>query len=654
MRARLGWIGRHGPAIFGVVLLFGALYVVQKEFRGLKVADVRAAMEGLPQRGLLLGAMYTTLAYLVLMIYDRLGSIYAGHKVSWARSFLASFCAYSLAHNLGFAAVSGAAVRYRLYSAWGLKPVEIAKVVGFCSLTYGLGGMILGGFVLLLEPEVVPFFGAAMPAWSLQLIALPLWGIVATYITLSRFIRRIRLFGNEIELPGITMAFGQVALATVDVAVTAAIFYAVLPENPELTFVRFVGIYLAAYTAGITANVPGGIGVFDGAILLGLQPFLPVPEIIGGLLMFRVYYYVVPLFVSGALFAGFELSQRRGVLRRLNPLGNASRPLEVPVLGSLVVLVGAVLVFLGAVPIRDTIMLQWAGREAALASHFAASVIGSLLLVMAFGLFRRLGIAWVGALPLLLAGAGIAWLRGEGWWIWGGVLLVAAMLAAMRGAFYRDARLLREPMSAETLLPLLAVVACGITLAFIGYGGRVAHISWWAMLHAADTPLALRVGVVVPVVLLLVALVRLLRPAPLTAAPWDAATRQRLTLLRARTPAVADGAMFGERGLAGFGFLRCEGTWLALGEPGGERQDAISAIWRFRDLCERAGVDPAFWNVGPEFLQVYADIGMTAVPMAPEDGAPRWLACRAERDLGRLRGLLPPELQDSLLLPDAA
>jgi len=72
----------------------------------------------------------TVLAYLVLAIYDKLGSIYAGRPVSWPKSFLASFCGYSLAHNLGFAAVSGAAVRYRLYSAWGLTPLEIAKVVG--------------------------------------------------------------------------------------------------------------------------------------------------------------------------------------------------------------------------------------------------------------------------------------------------------------------------------------------------------------------------------------------------------------------------------------------------------------------------------------------------------------------------------------------
>ena len=103
------------------------------------------------------------LSYVVLTIYDRLGTIYAGHKVSYGRVAFASFCAYALSHNLGFAAVSGAAVRYRLYAHWGLTPLQIAKTVAFCSLTFALGGMVLGGAILFLEPRSIPFFGEHLP-----------------------------------------------------------------------------------------------------------------------------------------------------------------------------------------------------------------------------------------------------------------------------------------------------------------------------------------------------------------------------------------------------------------------------------------------------------------------------------------------------------
>ncbi len=640
MSDMLGWLRRHGATVFGLVLLVGALYVVQKEFRGLSVAEIREAMGKLTPGALWMAGGLTVVAYLVLAAYDKLGSAYAGRPVSWPKSLLASFCGYSLAHNLGFAAVSGAAVRYRLYSAWGLTPLEIAKVVGFTSLTFGLGGMALGGLVLMFEPEVVPYFGSTLPHWALQALALPLWGIVATYVVLSRFKRHVRIFKYEIDLPSPRMALMQTALATVDVAVTAAIFYSLLPQAEGLTFLRFVGIYLASYAVGIAASVPGGLGVFDGAVLLGLQPYMPAPEVVGALLVFRLYYYIIPLFIAGGLFVSFELGQRRAVLQRLSAFGRGTDALEVPAIASLVALAGALLVFLGALPTKGTILEEWAGHIAALASHFAASVVGSLLLVMAYGLLRRLTIAWGFTLFLLANGAFIAWLRGEAWWLWGAFLLLGVLVAALRQAFYRDSRLAREPLSPQALVPLLAVAASGLTLALIAYGGRVADESWWTVAISPLAPDSLRFTVGLTGVLLLFAMVRLLRPARFRPMAWEPGVRSRLAALGALAPAEADGAVFGEGERAGFAFLKRDGVWLALGDPAGDRRDAISAIWRFRDLCERAGVDPAFWRVGPELLRVYGDIGLVAVPLGE---GPRYLALRAERDLARLRELLPRE-----------
>ena len=646
MATRLAWLRRHGPTVFGLTLLVGALYVVQREFRGLSLADIQEAMAAIPASALWIAAGWTVLAYLVLAVYDKLGSVYAGHPVSWARSLFASFCGYSLAHNLGFAAVSGAAVRYRLYSAWGLTPIQIAKVVGFTSLTFGLGGLALGGLVLVAEPEVLPWFGENVPRWALQLLAIPIWGALLGYILLSRFVRHIRVFGHEVELPGLRMALVQTLLATVDVAVTGAIFYALLPPAEGLSYVRFIGIYLAAYAAGILAHVPGGLGVFDGAILLGLQPYLSAPEVIGALLVFRLYYYIIPLFIAGTLFASFELGQRRAALRRLTAFAQGAAPLEVPAIASLVALAGALLIFLGSLPVRGSVLEEWAGYTTAIASHFAASVVGTLLLLMAYGLMRRLTLAWWATLLLLLNGAAIVWLRGEAWWLWGIFLLLVVLLGSLRNAFYRDARLTREPRSGAGLVPRAAVAVCGITLALVSYGGKVSDRSWWGVVLSPLAPDSLRFTVALTGVLLLVGVVRLLRPARIVALPWTAEARARLRALGALAPSHADGAVFGERERAGVAFLRREGVWLALGDPAGEARDRVSAIWRFRDLCEQAGVDPAFWRVGPELQRVYADIGLTLMPIGhTEGGVPLFLALRAERDLDRLKELLPSALQ---------
>ena len=108
-------------------------------------------------------------------------------------------------------------------------------------------------------------------------------------MVLARFVPHIRLFGHQIDLPGFRIALAQVALATTDVAVTAMIFFALLPPAEGLGFLHFLGIYIAAYMAGLAANVPGGIGVFDGAILFALAGFMPTPAIVGALLLFRLW-----------------------------------------------------------------------------------------------------------------------------------------------------------------------------------------------------------------------------------------------------------------------------------------------------------------------------------------------------------------------------
>ena len=138
---------------------------MQREFRHLRLKDIGAALEAIPVQALVFSFIWTVLSYFVLTFYDRLGTIYAGHKVSYGRVAFASFCAYSLSHNLGFAAVSGAAVRYRLYAHWGLTPLQIGKTVAFCSLTFGLGGMVLGGAILFVraasDPVLRPAYAAA-------------------------------------------------------------------------------------------------------------------------------------------------------------------------------------------------------------------------------------------------------------------------------------------------------------------------------------------------------------------------------------------------------------------------------------------------------------------------------------------------------------
>jgi uncharacterized membrane protein YbhN (UPF0104 family) len=656
------WL-RQLPALLGVVLLIGAIYVVQHEFRHLRLRDIGAALHAIPPHSLALSFGWTVLSYFVLTFYDRLGTIYAGHKVSYGRVAFASFCAYALSHNLGFAAVSGAAVRFRLYAHWGLTPTQIAKTVAFCSLTFGLGGMVLGGTLLLIEPRALPFFGERLPRAALYAAGALLWAIVIGYVTFARVLRRIRVFGQVIDLPGVRMAVLQVLLATVDVAITATIFYQLLPVAPHLTWMIFLGVYVASYTAGLLTNLPGGIGVFDTAMLLGLAPYVDAPRVVGAIVVFRLCYYVIPLFLAGSLFAGNEILlrgglmwQRAGTLPAVQALARWSEP-DFAVASSTgsVALCGVLLLCLGVLaPQTD---FSWLDPDiaglASQAGQFVPSLIGAGLVVMAIGLSHRVNLAWGLTLLLLVAGAAFTATQDDRLWVAGVLVVTAVLVAPFRSCFYRHASLFSGPLEGSTALSLVALAICLVALALSRpYTHGLANNAWWAVILSRQMPNSLRLEVALAVVLGLTAIWRLLRPGRVRWLPWNATTRVRLAAWGVIPPRQADGLVMGEAERAGIPFRRCGGVLLGLGDPSGEETDRISAIWRLRDLAKQEGLDPAFWRAGPGLLKVYGDLGLTALPLGrdglplPESPhetpeAPHYLVCVAERDLGTLLSLLP-------------
>jgi len=656
------WL-RQLPTLLGIVLLIGAIYVVQREFRHLRLRDIDAALHAIPPRALMFSAGWTILSYAVLTLYDRLGTIYAGHKVAYARVAFASFCAYALSHNLGFNAVSGAAVRFRLYAHWGLTPTQIAKTVAFCSLTFGLGGMVLGGAILFLEPSTMPWFGAHLPPAIMYGAGALLWAIVAAYITFAKLQRRLRLFGQLVDLPGMRMAVLQVLLATADVAITATIFYQLLPHATHLRWTAFLGIYVASYTAGLAANIPGGIGVFDTAMLLGLAPYLDAPRIVGAILIFRLYYYVIPLFLAGSLFAGNEILVRGGTVwqRAGNApagpaIGRWSEPdFAVATSTSSVALCGVVLLCLGVLAPQPD--FSWMDPDvaglASQAGQFVPSLIGAGLVVVAIGLSHRVNLAWGLTLLLLVAGAAFTATQGDRLWVSGLLLLTAVLVLPFRGCFYRHARLLSGPMESTTALSLVVLAICLIALAVTRpYTHRLHNNAWWAVVMSRDVPNSLRLVIALAVILGSLAIWRLLRPGRVRWLPWDGAARERMAELGMVAPRQADGLVLGETERAGIAFRRCGRVLLGLGDPGGAETDRVSAIWRLRDLAQQEGLDPAFWRAGPGLLKVYGDLGLTALPL-DENGLPlpespdetpaalHYLVCMAERDLGTLLPLLP-------------
>ena len=169
-----------------------------------------------------------------------------------------------------------------------------------------------------------------------------LWG------SLSKNVLEIR--GWALRPPGPKIAIVQIVLSVIDLSLSSAVLWWLLPPDAHISFIAFVGAYAVAVIAGIISHVPGGIGVFETVILYTL-PGVPKDALLGSLLAYRVVYYLVPLFFATLLFLTKEVSAQRGKLARARELaGIYIAPIVPQIAGALTFFAGTLLLLSGATP----------------------------------------------------------------------------------------------------------------------------------------------------------------------------------------------------------------------------------------------------------------------------------------------------------------
>lgn len=285
-----------------------ALWLLYGAIRRVEFADILDRLAEVPWSAVAASAVFSLLSYLALGGFDWLATRYIGRAVPLRRTLLASFISHAVSHTAGFAALTGGAVRYRLYSASGLSALEVGAVIMFCGWTFVVGAGALAGLALLLEPG--RFAGVTgLPEAGLRLAGAVVLGLVAAYGVLGRLLRRpLWLAGRPVLLPRPSMVLAQLLFAICDLSFASAALWVLLPQGaPSLP--ALLGIYVLGNLVGIVAHVPGGIGVFETAVVLML-PDLGSDAVLGALLLWRAVYNLLPLALAGVLMAAYELRQR--------------------------------------------------------------------------------------------------------------------------------------------------------------------------------------------------------------------------------------------------------------------------------------------------------------------------------------------------------
>lgn len=280
-----------------LVVLALACFIVSRAFADYSLADIERGISAIPPWRILLAITCSAGSYFCLTWFDWLALRYAGQPLAYRRAALVSFISLSIGHNLGFAALSSGAIRYRFYTTWGLDTEQVAKVIVFCGVTVGLGLAATGGAAMLLRPALAQKLTGFTPF----LTGLVGWSCVATiagYLLLSAVVRRrLHLWKWSFEMPSPRLAAGQVVAGTANYLVVSACLYQGMAAVSDVPFLTAAASLVIATSTALVTHVPGGLGVIEGVVLL----LLPNAFIIGALVVFRLTYFLLPLLIGGGL-----------------------------------------------------------------------------------------------------------------------------------------------------------------------------------------------------------------------------------------------------------------------------------------------------------------------------------------------------------------
>lgn len=617
------------------ILMGIALVIVHHEIQVHNLRDISRTVYNTPVFVVGASIVLMVINYLILAGYDTLALRYTGHRhIPLRKVMLTSLISYAISNNTGHAWAAGGSIRYRFYTTWGVPGWDILKISLFLGLTYIVGVMTMGFAGTLLLPQSVRSSIENPQMIHVMMVSCAVF--LAIYWGILLFWRKpLRIKGVSVAMPSPLVGIGQTLIACFDLVLAGAVLWVFLAGQVPFGFETFIIIYILAQVAGLLSQVPGGIGVFEGAFLWLLSGTINDDQhliVVSALVLYRVIYFFLPLLVAGVGLFAYEMHVRRHAIsegsRIISKIFNTIMP---QVFAFLLLLSGAILLMSGATPNMPDSM-QWMRDFVPLPvielSHLANSLIGLLLLFLARGIYLRIDAAWYGSILLLALGVVVSVLKGLDWHEAAVLALMLALFLPARGYFRRPSSLFNMPLSWSWAAMVLAVVLASTWLGFFAYRNiEYSDHMWWDFSYDADASRFLRAllaMLVVATVYFLTRLMGVVRPHNYTL-PASAEIMEAAVLVRSGDNVQGFLALLGDKKFfwssdrqAFIMFAQTAKYWIAMGDPVGNAQSYDALLWSFREEADRHGVKIVFYEAGKTLLPSFIDLGLTLLKIGEE------------------------------------
>ncbi|MFD1342587.1 bifunctional lysylphosphatidylglycerol flippase/synthetase MprF [Litorisediminicola beolgyonensis] len=616
----------HPVVKTAIPVLIGALavFVLHRMASHVAWPDVKADL-ATARPALLLAALACTLAsFAGISLYDLIAArVVASGKMPALVPVVTGAAGYAISGLLGVSYLTGTAVRYRVYSAFGLDLVSVTGIVAIAWSGFA-SALILGfGVLLTVHPTGLSAVIDIAPALETALGAAMLVGWGGYMLWLASGQRRLTSRGHSVPLPRPAEAASLTWAGLLDVSGAALTLYVLLPPDivPNVPF--FATVFIAAVWLGILSHAPGGLGVFEATIIAGLGAS-GRPDVLASLLLYRLIYTLLPFAVAALGLAIVAARASRVRLRATSGLlWRALKPLVPLLAAALAMFAGIVLLVSGNLPGEGTrleLLREIFPLGVVEASHLAGSLIGTLLIVLAAGLYRKLYRAWLLATALLAVGFVFSLMRGLDLVEAGVMAATLVTLGLLRPAFYRAEEISLFRLDRRWILSILVLSAAIFWIGLFAYD-HVAYRNalWWQFSWNGDASRFLRASLVGAIVLAAVLVNSLIshRPAQRHAQAIPEVVRR---LVAESDTAEANIALTGDKlflvsedETAVIAYADTGKSLIANGDPIGDPKAGQALIWALREQAYRAGKRVVFYSVSPAFLPAYLDLGLSVL-----------------------------------------
>ena len=304
------WIGwkRLGIAASLLIIAFAVTTLV-RPLRGVDTGVILTALTEIPPSHIALAALCVVGAFCTLTFYDYFALRTIGKKhVPYRIAALASFCSYTIGHNIGATVFTGGAIRFRIYSDYGLSAIDVAKICFLSGLTFWLGNTFVLGIGMAWHPWAASAMDQLPPAIN-RLIGLGCVAAIIAYLvwlSMGENRRELGQNGWKVVLPSARVTLLQILIGVVDLGFCATAMYLLMPAQPGIDFISLAVVFILATLLGFASHAPGSIGVFDAAMLVAL-PVFGREQLLATLVVFRILYFLIPFGIAISVMGTREL-----------------------------------------------------------------------------------------------------------------------------------------------------------------------------------------------------------------------------------------------------------------------------------------------------------------------------------------------------------